>query len=82
MGPKRKELATYYAFATTDRGNPRVFEYADDESGIEALSNLIRSENVIGVVKGCKVLFEVSSVIDFRVGRETASNRMLLHRED
>ena len=48
----------YFAFATARGARPSVFEYETGEEGVAALSNLIRSENVLAVIRGQRVVFQ------------------------
>jgi len=69
-----------FAFAITERSRPRVFEYDYDRDGLEALANLIRSEEVISVVKGRRADFAHESVVSLSDGRDRMENRIIVSR--
>lgn len=66
----------YFAFATARGSAPEVFAYGTDEQGLAELSNLIRSDEVLAVVRGQRVVFRQSSVVELSVGREQVEHRL------
>jgi len=71
--PKRTKL---YAFAIADRAGPKVFEYTNDEEGLEELANLVRAEEVLAIIEGQRVEFELASTVS--IG--SVENRMPINR--
>lgn len=69
-----------FAFAIAERSRPRVFEYDYDKDGLEALANLIRSEEVISVVRGRRADFAHESVVSLSDGRDRMENRIIVSR--
>lgn len=57
------ERSRLYAFAVSRGGTPKIFEFDITSEGLAALSNLVRSEDVIKVVKGVEARFTVESVV-------------------
>lgn len=72
----------FYAFALIDRTNPKIFEYEDSPDGLESLSNLLRSGDVFGVIKGRRVTVELSSVVAVTVDDNRAEDWMNLSPEE
>lgn len=71
----------YFAFATARGSRPSVFDYGTDEDGVAALSNLIRSEEVLAVIIGRRVNFQQASVVELSVGRGRVEHRLRI-KED
>lgn len=69
-----------FAFAVTERLQPQVFDFANDEQGLQALANLIRSEDVLVVVRGQQAPFETSSLVEVSIGGRTHQDRMPIPR--
>lgn len=69
-----------FAFATTERMQPQVFEFANDEEGLQQLANLIRSEEVQAVIKGQRAPFEVVSLVEVAMSGHIHQDRMPLTR--
>lgn len=68
--PKDKQQKIF-AVSTTRYGKADIFTYDDDEQGRRELSNLIRSEEVLMVIKGSQVSFRTASVVELTVGGTT-----------
>ena len=71
--PKRE---LYYAFAIAEGASPRVFRFETDEDGVQSLANLVRSEDVLQVVRGHPVEIATASVVEFSSGGETTQHRL------
>lgn len=69
-----------FAFAVTDRAQPHLFDYSDDEEGLQALANLIRSEEVLAVVRGQLAPFEVVSLVEVAMGGRIHADRLSIPR--
>ncbi len=69
-----------YAFALADRARPQVFEFTTDDDGLQSLSNLIRCEEVVSVVRGHNVPFEVASVVEVNMRNRRHQDRLVLPR--
>jgi hypothetical protein len=69
---------TIYAFAAADGLRPQVFTYTTDADGLEDLANLIRSEQVLAVVKGVPVKTALESVVTLSDGGMVIENRISL----
>ena len=69
-----------WAFALADRSSPQVFDYTPDEEGLQSLANLLRSEEVLAVVRGTKAKFEILSVVELSVGEQLLVNRLPLQK--
>lgn len=72
----QKSYERYYAFAVAEGARPRVFNYETDADGLEAVSNLIRSEEVLAVVRGCEAQFAELSVVEMSIGGKRLSHRL------
>ena len=57
-----------YAFSVARGGRPQVFEFDITPEGLTSLANLVRSEDVIKVVKGAEARFTVESVVSLTAG--------------
>ncbi len=66
----------YFAFAVAEGARPRVFDYDTDADGLEAVSNLIRSEEVLAVVRGRAAQFAELSVVEMSIGGRRLSHRL------
>lgn len=64
---RRKKASSIFAF-TVSGGSPHVTELADNPEGHAQLANLIRAEQVIGLVYGEKMTYSVDSVVTIGVG--------------
>ena len=64
---RRKKASSIFAF-TVAGGSPRVTELPDDAEGHAQLANLIRAEQVVGLVIGEKMTYNVDSVVTIGVG--------------
>ena len=69
-----------FAFAVTERSRPHVFEFSNDEEGLQELANLIRSEEVQAVVKGVKTQFELVSLVEVAMGGHVHQDRLPIPR--
>ncbi len=63
LGEPERPKDRLWAFALIDHTNPKIFDFDDDADGMESLSNLVRSGDVFGVVKGRQVQVELASVV-------------------
>lgn len=52
-----------YAFSMVERGAPRVFVYDATPDGLESLSHLVRSEEVIAVIRGRELEVKQETVV-------------------
>jgi hypothetical protein len=76
-GPlQESEPDKYFAFTSTRGSSPRVFEYDDDPDGVEALSNLIRAEDIIALIHGKRVVFEQASLVELSVGKQRIEHKL------
>lgn len=57
-----------YAFSVARGGRPQVFEFDISPEGLAALATLVRSEDVLKVVKGVEARFTVESVVSLVAG--------------
>lgn len=64
------ESNKFWAFAVHDK-SPQVYTFTDSAEDIRALSNLIRSGDVIELVYGTKVSFEATSAVDMMFDNKT-----------
>jgi len=71
-----EQYECFYAFAVADRVRPRVFTYNTDQDGIESLANLVRSEEVLSIVRGREVTFAELSVVEMQVAGRKFRHRM------
>jgi hypothetical protein len=67
-----------FAFALSDRTVPRVFEFDATPDGINSVANLIRTENVLEVVKGKRVSVSRFSVVTLDTDEGKIEDRLLL----
>lgn len=71
----------FYVFAIADGERPKVFSFPIDKDGMEAMANLLRSENVLEIVRGSAVEYSLASVVEVHDGGNRYSHAMPL-RED
>jgi len=71
-----KSADKFYAFASSPGSPPRVFTYEDSEEGVAELSNLIRSEDVMAVIKGVRVKTSQSSVVELSVRGNVVAHKL------
>jgi hypothetical protein len=69
-------MESLFAYALTNRMTPQVFEFSNDMDGLRSLANLVRSEDVLAVVQGSKIRFEVASVVSFNSSGMQLEDRM------
>lgn len=66
--PEPVQSNKIFAVSTTPYGKADIFTYEDDEQGRRELSNLIRSEEVLMVIRGSQVTFRTASVVELNLG--------------
>lgn len=67
-----------FAFTVVDGGAPQVIRFPATENGLESLSNLIRAENVILVVRGTELRCDVESVVTLSAAGSSYQDRLPL----
>jgi hypothetical protein len=70
------EKQKIYAFAVTRGGRPQVFDFDITEEGLASLATLVRSEDVLKVVKGCEARFSVESVVSLSANDLELTDRL------
>ena len=69
-----------FAFVTLHTGEMSVLEYEDTPDGYEDLASLLRTGEVIAVVKGEKLNFAVESVVSLPRDGELFESRLPINR--
>lgn len=69
-----------YAFAVTERGRPRVFEYEQNTDGLDGLMNLLQSEDVLMVVNGHQLPFQAEARVVLNIGGRPVEQATLLRK--
>lgn len=76
FGAGQSRTERFFAFALAEGSVPRVFSYEDGEDGVEKLANLIRSEDVLKIVKGREVRISSASVVSFDIGGRRTEHKL------
>jgi hypothetical protein len=76
--PQQLSGERIFAFALADRTTPRVFDFDTSPDGIKSVANLIRTEQVIAVVRGHRANINRASVVSLTLGSEEIEDRLLL----
>lgn len=71
-----------FAFALADGSKPRVFDFEAGEEGMKAVANLVRTEDVLAVVRGHRMNVQRFSVVSFSVCGDKHEDKLLLSDGD
>ena len=75
--PQPPEL---HVFVLLDGSLPKCLSFADDHDGLEAVSQMVRSDDVISIVRGKRVPFTLSTVTTLQLEQPYVNEQVLRTR--